>query len=260
MSSTPSSQHPRKGLQRPDGPVLARSPSQPKGPHPPPHSGLCAWQGHGQLSLAATGPHTQPATAMSLGLSGQWRFRGAGGQARSQASCVGASRSWGVQGGPAAAPPAALAPGGPPAAEAEAATGLPVCLAAISQRHLAGGLGRATPRVREKAEPGGRPGTVRGANAHSCPGLSTPLPTYLAGSTPRPRPEALRGPNPRQPDAPRAPRRRGVLPRLRSGTGASGSAIRATSPRPVLLRGTQCGSDHAAASPETRPPILGPSS
>lgn len=61
------------------------------------------------------------------------------------------------------APSAALRAGGPPAAEAEAAGRLPprAVGAAIYRQHLlAGGLGRARPRLHEKAEPGVRRGLL----------------------------------------------------------------------------------------------------
>lgn len=69
-------------------------------------------------------------------------------------------------------PLAALRAGGPPAAEAEAADGLPpgAVGAAIYRQHLlAGRLSRAPPCLHEKAEPGVRRGTARRAAGREGP-------------------------------------------------------------------------------------------
>ncbi|XP_055404512.1 vitamin D 25-hydroxylase isoform X6 [Bubalus kerabau] len=78
---------------------------------------------------------------------------------------VGASQRRGVRGGPRRGLiPASLRPGGPPAAEAETAVGLPpgTVGAAIYRQHLlTGRLGRTPPCLHEKTEPGVRRGQVQ---------------------------------------------------------------------------------------------------
>lgn len=87
---------------------------------------------------------------------------------------VGASQRRGVRGGPRRGLiPASLRPGGPPAAEAETAVGLPpgTVGAAIYRQHLlTGRLGRTPPCLHEKTEPGVRRGTADGGPAPSSPG------------------------------------------------------------------------------------------